>query len=182
MEEAKILLEEQLDKLKNTTPRHLESWISETTPVIAEIFKEGSAQYKQFINTAWYVSSYTEKHIEEFQDCLKGFINCLRLRKSPIAVNSRLTKEGSSNPSVIINNNPSFSQSQEQSQSQMVNLKDILEDELPRARMKEIEAISKADELKEAKLVKIGEVLQKTGAEVLASTLAKIITTSMGIY
>ena len=52
----------------------------------------------------------------------------------------------------------------------------------PRARMKEIEAISKADELKEAKLVKIGEVLQKTGAEVLASTLAKIITTSMGIY
>ena len=61
MEEAKILLEEQLDKLKNTTPRHLESWISETTPVIAEIFKEGSAQYKQFINTAWYVSQLYRK-------------------------------------------------------------------------------------------------------------------------
>lgn len=182
MEEAKKILEEQLAKLDNITPDNLTNWRSETMPVIAEIFNKGTPQYNQFINVTWLAGSYTYEHIKEFQNCLKGFINCLRLRKSPIVVSSRSNKENSNNPSVIINNNPNFSQSQKQSQSQTISLKDVLEDELPHARIKEIEAIAKADEPKEAKLAKIGEVLQKTGVEVLSSTLAKIITMSMGIY
>ena len=83
---------------------------------------------------------------------------------------------------IKINNNPSFNQSQSQKQSQSLNIEDIIKDEIPPARMREIQEIANSNEPKESKINKIGEILQKTGLEVVSSTLAKIITCSMGIF
>lgn len=191
--EDKILdiLENQTKLLDNIkTVEDFSAWKEKTSIFLCRIYSENSRQYKQFLRISCYpgiILSTTLPDVPgavaEARNILQGFIEDIRtfgllIEEIPKAKNAKSSKREQFN----INISPTFNQSQEQNQSQTVNLKDILEDELPRARMKEIETIAKADEPKDAKLAKIGEVLQKTGVEVLSSTLAKIITTSMGIY
>ncbi len=173
----KELLEEQLKQLNNISLEELCDWRTETLPIISEIFGETTSQHKQFINIGWYsMHGYTNKDLNEFKKCLEGMIKCLDLRKSP------KPSKGTHNSNVIINNNPSFNQSQSQNQNQSLSIEDIIKDEIPPARMREIQEIANSNEPKESKLNKIGEILQKTGIEIVSSTLAKVITCSMGIF
>ena len=72
--------------------------------------------------------------------------------------------------------------SQYQNQNQTFKVEDIIKDEFPPAKLREIKEIADSEESKETKLQKIDEVIQKTGVEVISSTLAKIITNLMGIF
>lgn len=120
-------------------------------------------------------TGYEQRHIESFKNCLSGMIKCLDIKKSNTNNDSNLKQMD-----IIINNNPSFNQSQSQNQS--LNIEDIIKDEIPPARLREIQEIVNSNEPKESKLNKIGEILQKTGIEIVSSTLAKVITCSMGIF
>ena len=176
----KELLEEQQKKLEQVTTSNLDDWRNETLPIIVEIFGEKSSQYEQFTSIGWYsMQGYTLKHINEFKNCLNGFIKCVSLRQEKQQKKPNLEKN---QHQVVINNNPNFSQSQTQHQIQTQNIDDIIKDELPPARMREIETILKGNEPQETKLQKIGDVLQKVGIGVVSSTLSKIITSSMGIF
>lgn len=173
----KELLEEQLKQLDNLSIEELSDWRTETLPIISEIFNQNTSQYKQFINIGWYsMKGYTNKDLKEFKKCLEGMIKCLDLRKFQEQSND------TQNPSIIINNNPNFNQSQSQNQKQTLNIDNIIKDEIPSTRIKEIHEIVNSNEPKESKLNKITEILKKTGLEVVSSTLAKIISTSMGIF
>lgn len=170
----KELLEEQIRKLDNIQLSNINNWRSETLPIISEIFPQKSSQYEQFIHIGWgSMDGYKQRHIYEYKNCLNGMIKCLEIRK---ANNSK--SQNSNGTGIIINNNPSFSQSQ--TQNQTFNVEDIIKDELPPSKLKEIKDIVSSDESKESKLEKIGNVLRKTGIEVVSSTLAKVIT--MGIF
>ena len=48
--------------------------------------------------------------------------------------------------------------------------------------MREIEEILKTEEPEKTKLEKVGDILQKVGIGVTSSVLARIITSSMGIF
>lgn len=170
----KELLEEQLKQLENIPLFRLNEWRSETLPVVAEIFKESSSQYKQFSHIGFYsMGQYSKSDLSEFRNCINGMIKSLSIRKT----HSRNVSE---NSPVVINNNPSFSQYQNQTQT--FKVEDIIKDEFPPAKLREIKEIADSEESKETKLQKIGEVMQKTGVEVISSTLAKIITNLMGIF
>lgn len=174
----KELLEEQLNKLNETTTLTLDNWRTETLPIIAEIFAEKSPQYNQFINIGLYaMHGYKQVHIDDFKHCLTGMIKCLDIRKNQ---NKKMLSTNKNN--VIINNNPNFSQSQTQTQTQSQNIEDIIRDEIPASRMREIEEILQNEEPEKTKLEKVGEVLQKVGIGVTSSVLARIITNSMGIF
>ena len=174
----KELLEEQLNKLEQVTASSLDDWRSETLPIIVEIFGEKSPQQGQFNTVGWYsMEGYTSKHINEFRNCLNGFIKCVSLRQEKQQRKVDLEKH---QHQVVINNNPNFSQTQSQQQTQTQNIEDIIRDEIPPSRMREIEEILKTEELEKTKLQKIGDVLREAGIEVISSTLSKIITSSFG--
>lgn len=174
----KELLEEQLKQLNNTTLETLDNWRTETIPIISEIFGDKSAQYNQFLNIGCMsFSGYQNYHIQDYKNCLSGFIKCLSVRKDK--------KQKNSNSNInqfTINNNPNFSQTQTQHQTQTQNIEDIIKDELSPAKMREIEEILKTEEPEKTKLEKVGDVLQKVGIGVTSSVLARIITSSMGIF
>ena len=174
----KELLKEQLEQLSKLTTTELSNWRSETLPIVATIFGEKSSQYTQFrgIGQMSY-TGYEQQHIESFKNCLSGMIKCLDIKKSNTNNDSNLKQMD-----IIINNNPSFNQSQSQNQNQSLSIEDIIKDEIPPARLREIQKIVNSNEPKESKLNKICEILQKTGIEIVSSTLAKVITCSMGIY
>lgn len=174
----KELLEGQLRKLEYVTTSNLNDWRSETLPIVGEIFKDNSPQYKQFVNIGFSaLDGYKTRHIREFQNCLSGIIKCLEIRKTT-------TQEKTHNNlnHVIINNNPNFSQSQTQHQTQTQNIEDIIRDEIPPSRMREIEEVLKTEEPEKTKLEKVCDILQKVGIGVTSSVLARIITSSMGIF
>lgn len=173
----KELLEEQLNKLNETTTLTLDNWRTETLPIIAEIFAEKSPQYNQFINIGLYaMHGYKQVHIDDFKHCLTGMIKCLDIRKNQ---NKKMLSTNKNN--VIINNNPNFSQSQTQTQTQSQKIEDIIRDEIPASRMREIEEILHTEGAEKTKLEKVGDVLQKVGIGVTSSVLARIITSSMGV-
>ena len=176
----KELLEEQQKKLEQVTTSNLDDWRNETLPIIVEIFGEKSSQYEQFTSIGWYsMQGYTLKHINEFKNCLNEFIKCVSLRQEKQQKKPNLEKN---QHQVVINNNPNFSQSQTQHQTQNQNIEDIIRDEIPASRMREIEEILKTEEPEKTKLEKVGDVLQKVGIGVTSSVLARIITSSMGIF
>ena len=177
MADTKIL-EEQLKQLDSIELKALSSWRSETLPIIAEFFPEKSPQYKQFIGIGWFDGAYNSEHIQEFQNCLRGFIKCLSVR----TISNKKT-ESNSNP-IVINNNPNFSQTQtqNQSQTQTLNIEDIIRDGLPPKDMREIETILKTAEPEDTKLEKIGAILQKVGIGVTSAVLARIITASLNMF
>lgn len=177
MADVKIL-EEQLKQLDNIEPKDLSSWRSETLPIIAEFFPKKSSQYEQFIHIAWLADAYNLEHVQEFQNCLRGFIKCLSVR----AISNK--KTDSNNNPIVINNNPNFSQTQtqNQSQTQTLNIEDIIRDGLPPKDMREIATILKTAEPEETKLEKIGAILQKVGIGVMSAVLSRIITTSLNMF
>ncbi len=173
------LLKEQLEKLEQLkTPDEVCDWREETLPIISTIFPEKTSQYKQFVNVGWGSwDGYTVNDIKSFKNCLNGLMISLKIPSNTIN-----NKTSSSGVHIVNNNHPEFVQKQSQNQNLSVDIKDILNDEIPSSEMREIESIVKTDGPKETKLQKIGEVLNKTGIGVLSSTLAKIITSSMGIF
>lgn len=171
----KELLQDQLKLLNNISLEELGDWRTETLPIISEIFSEKTSQYKQFVQIgSWSIQGYTNNDLNAFKKCLEGMIKCLDLRKP------QKTSKGTHNSNVIINNNPNFNQYQ--SQNQTLNIEDVIKDEIPAVRIREIQEIANSNESKESKLNKIREILKKAGLEVVSSTLAKIISTSMGIF
>lgn len=172
--DAKELLKTQLSKLENISLDDLGNWRTETLQIITRIFGKDSNNYKGFINiTSVMIGGYTQSHLENFKSCLSGMILCLDIpeptnNKNMFPANISITNNNS-------NNNT-------QTQTVTFDIKKIIEDEIPPARMREIQEIAKSNEPKESKLNKIGEILQKTGMEILSSTLAKVITCSMGIF
>lgn len=178
----KELLEEQYIKLDHiSTISDYANWKDETLSVFSAIYGDKSTEYKRLCDTAimlcYAKESDTPEYVKTAQNLLNGCIKSIELHCSKSSINNSSNKNN-----VIINNNPKFTQSQIQSQTQTMDIKDIIKDELPPARMREIEAILKENEPKETKLQKICDVLQKVGIGVVSSTLSKIITSSMGIF
>lgn len=192
MEEKMIeILKKQVELLDDIqTVAELSDWKEKTKIFICRIYRETSTQYKQFSSISAYPSFYTPATqpdvsgaVRKSRNLLNGFIEDIEIFGLP---NILSQKEKTRNivPNIInkIENNPNFSQSQTQNQTQTQNIKDIIKDELTPARLKEIEAILKEDESQETKLQKIGDILQKVGIGVTSSVLARIITSSMGIF
>lgn len=166
----KELLEEQLSKLNNIELEKLSEWRTETLPIISEIFNQKSSQYSQFCNIGCLsMQGYTNSHLNQFKKCMEGMIKCIDLRESQ----TTHSQNEISNHSIIINNNHNINQSQTLNISD--NIIDVIKEEIPPSKMKEIQNIACCNEPKESKIQKIGTILQKTGIDVVSCTLAKII-------
>ncbi|MCM1010039.1 MAG: hypothetical protein NC390_04050 [Fusobacterium sp.] len=187
MEEKMIqILKKQVELLDEIqTVSELSDWKEKTKIFVCRIYQENSPQYKQFLNIRAYPNIYTidtkpnvPKAVFNAKNILNGFIEDIENFGLP---NNQAQKEIVSvrTPHINIENKPVFTQSQTQQQTQ--NTEDIIKDELPPARMREIEKVLKANEPHETKLQKVGDILQKVGIGVVSSTLAKIITSSMGV-
>ena len=189
--EAKMIdiLSKQMELLDEIqTVSELSNWKEKTKIFVCRIYKEGSPQYKQFSKISAYPSFRTvntrpdiPKALCSAKNILNGFIEDIETFGLP---NSQLAKEKNQTiiPNINIENNPNFSQSQIQTQAQSQNIEDIIRDEIPASRMREIEEILKTEEPEKTKLEKVGDVLQKVGIGVTSSVLARIITNSMGIF
>ncbi len=191
MEEKMIeILRKQVELLDDIqTVAELSDWKEKTKIFICRIYRETSTQYKQFLRISAYPSISTPatqpnvpKAVREAKNLLNGFIEDLEAFGLPVDTTIKNNKQKAKIPNINIENKPVFTQSQTQHQTQTQNIEDIIKDELPPAKMREIEAILKENEPQETKLQKIGEVLQKVGIGVVSSTLSKIITSSMGIF
>lgn len=170
------------------TVSDLDDWKAKTRVFICRIYKENSIQYKNFNKISAYPSITTldtkpdvPKAVEKAKNLLNGFIEDIETFGLPTDSTIQNNKEKTPVATNInIENKPVFTQSQ--TQTQTMDIKDIIKDELPPAKMREIEEILKTEEPKETKLQKICDVLQKVGIGVVSSTLSKIITSSMGIF
>lgn len=176
----KELLEEQYIKLDNIqTISDYDNWKVETLSVFSAIYGDKSTEYKRLCDTAimlcYAKESDTPEYVKTAQNLLNGCIKSIELHCTKSSKN-----HSSSKNNVIINNNPKFTQTQ--SQTQTMDIKDIIKDELPPAKMREIEEILQNEGPEKTKLEKVGEVLQKVGIGVTSSVLARIITSSMGIF
>lgn len=180
----KELLEEQLSELNKVRNEDgWWAWREKTIPIVSAIYGAKSTEYELFANIGNFVSNFNDNTATS-RNFLTGCIKAINIHNGKKNTSSK-NPSGKSpvNVNIANHNNPNFQQSQNQTQTQQLNLniKDILEDELPRARMKEINEIIESEEPQESKLQKVGEVLRKTGVEIIASTLAKVITTNMGL-
>lgn len=171
------------------TTSDLDQWKEKTKIFICRIYKEKSPQYNQFISISAYPPVWFDntpanvpKAIKEAKNLLNGFIEDIENFGLPNSQSTTKEKARTIVPSINIENNPVFTQSQTQHQTQSQNIEDIIRDEIPPSRMREIEEILKTEEPEKTKLEKVGDVLQKVGIGVVSSTLSKIITSSMGIF
>ncbi len=177
----KELLEEQLNKLSNVTNITMfDNWRTESLSIFSAIYGDKSCEYKNLWDTGLYLSyakdSDTTDYVETSKSLLNGCIKAIGIHHS----NHTNNKQYKNN--VVINNNPNFSQSQIQTQIQTMDIKDIIKDELPPAKMREIEEILKTEESEKTKLEKVGAILQKVGINITSSVLAKIITASLDVF
>lgn len=178
----KELLKEQYIKLDNVrTISDYDNWKVETLSVFSAIYGDKSTEYKRLCDTAimlcYAKESDTPEYVKTAQNLLNGCIKSIELHCSKSSKNHSSNKNN-----VIINNNPKFTQTQTQCQTQTMDIKDIIKDELPPAKMREIEEILKTEEPEKTKLEKVGDVLQKVGIGVTSSVLARIVTNSMGKF
>lgn len=178
----KELLEEQFEKLKEiNTIKYFEKWITETISIFSAIYGDKSSEYQTLKDMGLYLcyakNIETHEYVESAKSLLTGCIKSIELHCLKISNNKNQNKNN-----VVIHNNPNFTQSQTQHQTQTQNIEDIIKDELPPAKMREIEEILKAEDPEKTKLEKVGDVLQKVGIGVTSSVLARIITSSMGIF
>ena len=169
----------------------LQDWKEKTKVFICRIYNETSTQYKQFSNISAYPSIITPrtqpdvpKAVRKAKNLLNGFIEDIENFGLPINTTIQNNTQKNSIPNINIENNPIFTQtqSQNQNQTQSQTIDDIIRDEIPPSKMREIEAILKTKESEKTKLEKIEDVLQKVGICITSSVLAKIITTSLGIF
>lgn len=191
MEDKMIeILKKQVELLEGIqTVAELSDWKEKTRIFVCRIYKENSTQYKQFSRISAYPCISTPatqpnvpKAIREAKNLLNGFIEDLEAFGLPVDTTIKNNKQKTSIPNINIENKPVFTQSQTQHQTQTQNIEDIIRDEIPPARMREIEEILKTEEPEKTKLEKVGDILQKVGIGVVSSTLSKIITSSMGIF
>lgn len=189
MEEKMIeILKKQVELLNEVqTVSELSDWKEKTKIFVCRIYQENSTQYKQFIRISAYPSFSTPatqpdvpKAVKTAKNLLNGFIEDLEAFGLPTNTTIKNNKQKASMPNINIENKPIFTQSKTQTQSQ--NIEDIIRDEIPASKMREIEKILKTEEPEKTKLENVGEVLQKVGIGVTSSVLARIITSSMGIF
>lgn len=177
------ILKEQLNKLMQVLcAEEFNNWKNQTKLFITKIYGENSTQINSFSCISPYPGSFvmnkpipdqTERAKKEVTSFLDGVITELEAFGLP-NTNKINKREKISN--ININNNIS--------QTQNIELSFIvktIKDELPLARLKEVEDILSKEEPQETKLNKIGNILKNAGIEVLASTLAKIIAQVTGI-
>lgn len=176
-----------LDEIQ--TLSELDGWKEKTKIFICRIYKENSTQYKQFLKISAYPALTNfetkpdiPKAVEKAKILLDGFIEDLKIFGLPVDTTIKNNKQKTSIPNINIENKPIFTQSQTQHQTQSQNIEDIIKDEIPPSRMREIEEILKTKEPEKTKLEKVGDVLQKVGIGVTSSVLARIITSLMGIF
>lgn len=181
------ILNKQLQLLDAVnTVNELYDWKNKTRIFICRIYPEKSQQYKLFNSISAYPSIYSADTpanvpgaVSDAKNVIQGFIEDIQAFGLPNNDQEK-TSSKTTKPYISIENN--LSQLQNQKQNQNINIEDILKDELPPAKMREIQNIACSNEPKESKLQKIGNILQKTGIEVVSTTLAKIITNSLGIF
>lgn len=178
----KELLDEQCAKLnKIDTIAQLINWRTETTSILSAIYGDKSSEYKNFCDMGLFIYQAEESDLPEYIESSKSLLNgCSKAIEIHCSKATQSKNQNKNN--VVIHNNPNFSQSQTQHQTQSQNIEDIIKDELPPAKMREIEEILKTEEPEKTKLEKVGDVLQKVGIGVTSSVLARIITSSMGIF
>ena len=188
MQEKMIeILSKQLQLLDNVkTADELCDWKNKTRIFICRIYSEKSEQYRLFNSISAYPPIYSAGTpanvpgaVGDAKNVIQGFIEDIQAFGFP-SNSQEKTSSKTTRPYINIENN--LSQSQNQKQNQTINIEDIIKDELPPAKMREIQNIVCSNEPKESKLQKIGNILQKTGIEIVSSTLAKIITDSLGIF
>ena len=184
------ILKKQVELLDNIqTLAELSDWKEKTRIFVCRIYKENSTQYKQFSRISAFPPIYTlgtqpdvPEAVREARNLLNGFIEDLEAFGLPVDTTIKNNKQKASIPNINIENKPVFTQSQTQHQTQSQNIEDIIRDEIPPSKMREIEEILKTEEPEQTKLEKVGDILQKVGIGVTSSVLARIITSSMGIF
>lgn len=182
-----VTLKGQLQSLNAVkTLEELNCWKEKTAIFVSRIYKETSTQYRQFTRISAYpgiITAHTQpdvpKAVNQAKNLLQGFVEDIETFGLPTNSSIKPAKFHSNMPNINIENN--LTQSQVQKQDVHFNIEDIIKDEIPPNKMREIQEVIKTDEPKETKLQKIGEILHKTGVEVVSSTLAKIITSCMGL-
>ena len=182
------ILKKQVSLLDNVNSLdEFNDWKEQTQIFICRIYKENSTQFNQFIRISAFPSIYTPgtqpnipEAIRESKNILNGFIIDLETFGLPDITEKKDKNKKTQLPNIHIENN--LSQSQNQHQTQNFNIKEIIKDELPPSKMREIEDILKTNESEKTKFEKIGEILQKVGIGVTSSVLARIITTSIGLW
>ena len=191
MEDKMIeILKKQVELLDNIqTVAELSDWKEKTRIFICRIYKEDSTQYKQFSRISAFPPIYTPGTqpdilgaVREARNLLNGFVEDIETFGLPNSQSTTTDKTRTIVPSINIENNPVFTQSQTQYQTQSQNIEDIIRDEIPPSKMREIEEILKTEEPEKTKLEKVGDILQKVGIGVTSSVLARIITSSIGIF
>lgn len=191
MEEKMVeILKKQVKLLDDIrTVSELSEWKEKTRIFVCRIYQENSIQYKQFQKISAYPSITTFETkpdvpgaVIKAKNLLNGFIEDLEAFGLPTNTTIKNNKQKASMPNINIENKPIFTQSQSQHQTQSQNIEDIIKDELPPAKMREIEEILKTKEPEKTKLEKVCDVLQKVGIGVTSSVLARIITSSMGVF
>ncbi len=191
MEDKMIeILKKQVELLDNIqTVAELSDWKEKTRIFICRIYKEDSTQYKQFSRISAFPPIYTPGTqpdilgaVREARNLLNGFVEDIETFGLPNSQSTTKDKTRTIVPSINIENNPVFTQSQTQYQTQSQNIEDIIRDEIPPSKMREIEEILKTEEPEKTKLEKVGDILQKVGIGVTSSVLARIITSSIGIF
>ena len=178
----KELLEEQLNKLNEVKSiADFINWRTETTSILSAIYSDKSSEYKNFSEMGLCIFYAKEADLLEYLSRSTSFINgCIKAIEIHCSKASQNKNQNKNN--VVIHNNPNFSQTQSQQQTQTQNIEDIIRDEIPPSKMREIEEILKTEEPEKTKLEKVGDILQKVGIGVTSSVLARIITSSMRIF
>lgn len=176
------VLREQVNKLMQIScAEDFDNWQNQTEVFITRIYGEKSRQRYSFYNISPRPGSYvmgkpipdeSARAKKEANSFIEGVIIDLEISGLPNnTINIREERQN-----ININNNIS--------QTQHVGLSFIIKtikNELPPARLDEIEDIISKEESQESKLKKVGDVLKSAGIEVLSSTLAKIITQATGV-
>lgn len=181
---AVATLKQQIDKLANIgSLENWNNWHQSTLVFVVSIYGEKTTKHYQFYNISPWpttISSNTipniRKAINQAQSLLESFI--IDIEEFGFSQqNEKATKNETTTINIANNNNLT--------QSQNIELNIIFEtiqDELPPKTMREIEEVTKSKEPQENKLKKIGEILKKSGENVIASALAKLIGHGMGWY
>jgi len=171
-----------IKEVNHSNKNVIEGWKSATLTIVERIFGSNSQHVKaisdmhlrkSMVSTG--SNSWADVYyLDEFKKCASDIINSMTEEIKGFGLPEKPSTENKNGISII----------NKISQHQHVELNlifDAIRDELPPVKFKEMQEIAESDEPKEGKLQKIKEILQKTGIEVVSSTLAKVIGQTMGI-
>lgn len=163
------------------------NWQNRTIVFVVSIYGPGTTQHFQFYNLSANhgvigpgIKPNVPKVINQARNLLESFVKDIEIFGFSTPKNK---DENNKAPNIKIENNIDNTNNNSQTQNISINIiQETIQDELPPAKLREIQEIAKSEESKESKLQKVGEILKATGIEVVSSTLAKVIGQSMGIY